>query len=140
MIDYPLRFTAESEETEDGWKTDLEQLSISMSGLSEFGGDSQHPSPEDLLTASLSSCMNATFQSMAERKELDYGDLTVSCDAELDRDNDGRPMMKKAEVTITVSGYEDGEKVREVFDLTERNCFINNSLETEVATALDLKE
>lgn len=137
MVEYPVEFSAESqaESGKQGWtvKTD-EGLETRITTPEEFGGDSDDPSPEDLFTASLTTCMVATFKWTAERKDLAYSEIKTTCDAELERGNEGRPFMKEATVEMTVTGIEDDELAEEIKEITEKNCFIRNSIETEVET------
>ena len=137
MVDYPLNFKAESEaeKEEKKWRLETgEGLETEMSTPEKFGGSSSNPSPEDLFNASLNTCILATFKITAERKNLEYETLEVNSDTSLARNDDGRPVMKTADIEVTVHGSTDSELAKEVADITEKNCFIHNSVKTNVKT------
>jgi|GEM_PF-526519 len=135
MVDYPLNFKAESqaEKEEKKWrlKTD-EGLKTEMSTPEKFGGSSTNPSPEDLFNASLNTCILATFKITAERKNLEYETLEVNSDTSLARNDDGRPVMRESDIEVGVFGITDRELALEVAEICERNCFIHNSVKTEI--------
>ena len=141
MVDYPVRFQAEvSDEGNHTWGLETEEnLERDMSVPEEFGGDSDNPSPEDLFNASLASCILATFKVTAERKGLKYEEISSECVTELDRGEDGRPIMKKAEITVKVKRSSDQELAEEVAEISEKNCFIHNSVKTDVNTNFEFR-
>jgi organic hydroperoxide reductase OsmC/OhrA len=140
MVEYPINFSSESqaESEEKSWtlKTD-EGLQTQMTVPEEFGGDNKKPSPEDLFSASLQTCMIATFKSIAERKGLEYEEIVSEASVTLDRGEDSRPIMKEAEINLEVSGVKDQEKAEKVTQATEKNCFIHNSVKTDVRTEFE---
>lgn len=143
MVNYPVDFEAKAEASQDSddWSlATLEGLETEMSTPEDFGGDSENPSPEDLFNASLSSCILATFKITAERKDLDYQKITVNSKTSLDRNEDGRPVMKSAELQVEVKGVSDIELAKEVARITEKNCFIHNAVKTDVNTDFEYTE
>jgi organic hydroperoxide reductase OsmC/OhrA len=140
MVEYPINFSSESqaESEEKSWtlKTD-EGLQTQMTVPKEFGGDNKNPSPEDLFSASLQTCMIATFKSIAERKGLEYEEIVSEASVTLDRGEDSRPIMKEAEINLELSGVKDQEKAEKVTQATEKNCFIHNSVKTDVRTEFE---
>ena len=143
MVNYPVDFEAKAEASQDSDDWSLatsEGLETEMSTPEDFGGDSENPSPEDLFNASLSSCILATFKITAERKDLDYQKITVNSKTSLDRNEDGRPVMKSAELQVEVKGVSDIELAKEVARITEKNCFIHNSVKTDVNTDFEFTE
>ena len=134
MVEYPIEFEAEvSDNGSDEWNLETdEELKTRMSVPKEFGGDSEKPSPEDLFNASLASCILATFKVTARRKGLDYESITSRCTTRLDRGDEGRPIMKEAEIMVTVGMVSDLELAEKVGKISEKNCFIHNSVETEI--------
>lgn len=143
MVNYPVDFEAKAEASQDSDDWSLatsEGLETEMSTPEDFGGDSENPSPEDLFNASLSSCILATFKITAERKDLDYQKITVNSKTSLDRNEDGRPVMKSAELQVEVKGVSDIELAKEVARITEKNCFIHNSVKTDVNTDFEYTE
>jgi|AntDeeMetagen285_2_1112576.scaffolds.fasta_scaffold11436_2 organic hydroperoxide reductase OsmC/OhrA len=137
MVEYPVSFSSESEtgKKEEKWSVKTgEGLETEMSVPEEFGGDSENPSPEDLFNASLSACIIATFKITAERKGLEFSNVELDSETFLDRNEEGRPVMKNAEIVVEVYGTKDEKLGEEVAQITERNCFIHNSVKTDVDT------
>lgn len=140
MVDYPVTFDSESAtvKNEEKWSLETgEGLETEMSVPKEFGGDEKNPSPEDLFSASLQTCMIATFKTIAERKDLIYGKIHSEASFNLERGEDSRPIMKEGEVNIVVKGVENVEKAESVAEAAEKNCFIHNSVKTSVETSFE---
>lgn len=142
MVDYPVEFNSRSdaEKGEEKWSLETDEgLKTDMTVPEEFGGDSENPSPEDLFSASLQTCMIATFKTIAERKNLSYDRISSEATVNLNRGEDSRPVMKEAEIDLEVKGVEDQKKAEEVAQATEKNCFIHNSVKTDVRTSFDFR-
>lgn len=144
MVEYPVKFEATAEESseEEEWEVSTtEGMETRMTTPEEFGGDSENPSPEDLFTASLTSCVLATFRITAERKGLEYERIEVNCEAALDRgEKEGRPVMKEADLEIRVEGVSDMDLAEQIGKISERNCFIHNSVNTDVNTSFEFRQ
>lgn len=143
MVDYPVEFSSSStaEKEKDGWTIETnEGLQTRMTVPEEFGGDDEYPSPEDLLSASIQTCMIATFKTIAERKDLEYQKIKSEASVNLDRGEDSRPVMKKGEIEVKVTGVEESEKAEKVAEAAEKNCFIHNSVKTDVTTNFEFRE
>jgi organic hydroperoxide reductase OsmC/OhrA len=141
MVDYPVEFNSESqaEKKDEDWHLETDEgLETDMTVPEEFGGDSNNPSPEDLFSASLQTCMIATFKTIAERKDLDYQRIESEASVNLDRGEDSRPVMKKADINLGVKGIDEKEKAEKVAQATEKNCFIHNSVKTDVRISFEL--
>lgn len=137
MVEYPVEFSSKSEAQKNEEKWDLrtdESLETEMSVPEEFGGDKENPSPEDLFSASIQTCMIATFKTIAERKGLNYEKITSQASINLDRGEDSRPVMKDGRIKMRIEGIENKEKAEKVAEATEKNCFIHNSIKTEINT------
>ena len=142
MVDYPVEFNSRSdaEKGEEKWSLETDEgLKTDMTVPEEFGGDSENPSPEDLFSASLQTCMIATFKTIAERKNLSYDRISSEASVELDRGEDSRPVMKEAEINLDVTGVGDQGKAEKVAQATEKNCFIHNSVKTDVRTSFEFR-
>ena len=140
MVNYPVKFNSrsEAENGEKTWHLETDEgLETAMSVPEEFGGDRENPSPEDLFSASLQTCMIATFKTIAERKGLEYEEIVSEASVTLDRGEDSRPIMKEANINLEVSGVKDQEKAEKVTQATEKNCFIHNSVKTDVRTKFE---
>lgn len=135
MTDYPVAFSSSSEAKSESetWSLETDEgLETQMSVPEEFGGDNENPSPEDLFSASVQTCIIATFKTIAERKDLEYENITCQATIKLDRGSDSRPVMKEGEIQIDISGVENEEKAKKVSKAAEKNCFIHNSIKTDV--------
>lgn len=142
MVNYPVEFNSESvaENREKKWSLETgEGLQTEMSVPEEFGGDNEYPSPEDLFSASLQTCMTATFKTIAERKGLEYENIVAEASVNLDRGEDTRPVMKDAEINLNVIGVDNYSKAEKVAEAAEKNCFIHNSVKTDVRTNFEFK-
>ena len=142
MVDYPVKFTSrsEAEKGEENWHLETdEDLKTEMSVPKEFGGDNAKPSPEDLFSASLQTCMIATFKTIAERKNLEYEKLFADASVKLDRGEDSRPIMKEGKIDLRVEGISEKEKAEKVAQAAEKNCFIHNSVKTDVKTNFEFR-
>ncbi|MFB6214154.1 MAG: OsmC family protein [Candidatus Nanohaloarchaea archaeon] len=134
MVDYPVDFRTSSgaRASEKTWSSKVSGESIKVSAPEEFGGEKQSASPEELYTASLENCLLATFKQIAERKGLEYEEISSEAVAELARNEDSRPVMKKVRIEIEVEGIEDEDQASRVKKAAIRNCFIHRSVKTEV--------
>jgi len=143
MVDYPVTFesSSETEKSQDDWSLETnEGLETRMSVPEEFGGEKEKPSPEDLFSASLQSCLLATFKTIAERIHLDYQKIEAEAKVSLDRGEDSRPVMKQAEINLKITEVADTGKAAEVAESAEKNCFIHNSVNTDVETNFEFRE
>ncbi len=106
-----------------------------MSVPEEFDGTDDVPSPEDLFNASIMTCVIATFKSIADRKGLKYSSISAEAEGVLGRGENTRPIIKEVEITVEVNDVEDRDKAEGVASATRKNCFIHNSVKTEVTTS-----
>lgn len=140
MVDYPIKFSSisEADSEHSQWYLRTEEgLDTEMSPPEEFGGDEEKPSPEDLFAASIQSCLLATFKTIAERKALDYEKIESRAEINLDRGEDSRPIMKNGKIELDIKGVEDKDKALEVAESAEKNCFIHNSVKTDIETEIN---
>lgn len=143
MVDYPVEFKSNSEaqKSEEKWSLETgEGLETEMSVPEEFGGSDTEPSPESLFSASIQSCLLATFKTIAERKELEYEKIESKAEVSLARGEDSRPIMKEAEIKLKIGGVKNREEAEKVAEAAEKNCFIHNSVKTSVRTSFEFTE
>lgn len=98
-----------------------------------FRGDPALLNPEQLLVMAAASCQLLSFLAVAARARVDVVDYQDDADGEMPGHE--RP-MRISRITlrprITVRGATDEARVRHLVEVAHRECFIANSLTTEV--------
>ena len=113
--------------------TDPPTTTIPLSGAPEFRGDPALTNPEQLLVLSASSCQLLTFLAVAARARVDV--VGYEDDAEGFMPEDDPPLrVTRIELRprITIAGDVPEERVRHLVEVAHRQCFIANSLRTEI--------
>ena len=98
-----------------------------------FRGDPALLNPEQLLVLAASSCQLLSFLAAAARARIDV--VAYEDEGEGEMPEDERPMRITRIVLrprITVAGEVSEERVRHLVEVGHRECFIANSLTTEV--------
>jgi len=100
----------------------------------EFKGHPGIWSPEDLFVASVNVCIMTTFLHYAERNKLEF--LSYKSDAEgvLEIiDNSFMFSEIKIRPLLAVKKDSDINKVKDLIELSEKNCLISNSIKSKVS-------
>ena len=104
-----------------------------------FFGNPKLANPEEILVAALSSCFMLTFLSIAARKRLVVESYEDEADGELGKNGHGKTMISRIVLRPKVSfgqGQQpNAETLAELYRKAEENCFVSNSLRSEVAVA-----
>lgn len=106
---------------------------VTMSADPAFLGRGELLNPEQLLLAAASSCQLLAFLAVAARARVDV--VAYEDTAEALMPEDDTPMRITAihlRPRITVRGGGDEERVVRLVELAHRECFIANSLRTEI--------
>ena len=106
---------------------------LAMSGDPAFRGDSARLNPEQLLLAAAASCQLLAFLAVAARARIDV--LDYEDDAAADMPEDDLPMRITAirlRPRITVAPGTKTERVHKLVALAHQECFIANSLRSEM--------
>lgn len=106
---------------------------LTLSSDPAFRGDPALLNPEQLLVAAASSCQLLSFLAVAARARIDV--VAYSDDAEGVMPEDDRPMRITRIVLrpqITVSGDATEERLTHLCEVAHRECFIANSLRTDI--------
>jgi organic hydroperoxide reductase OsmC/OhrA len=112
-------------------------IALTLSADPAFGGDPSLLNPEQLVVLAASSCQLLSFLAVAARARLDV--VAYADEAEGELREDVKPMRITRIVLrprITVAAPEDDvsdERIRHLVEVAHRECFIANSLVTEVA-------
>ena len=109
-----------------------ELTKLDIAAPKEFDGPGDKWSPEDLLVASVASCLILTFRAIATASKLEWSEL--SCEVEgilemVDRKTQFTEIHINASLKIT--SQEDMEKAVQILEKAENNCLITNSLTSE---------
>lgn len=113
--------------------TDPPTTRIALSGAPELRGDPALTNPEQLLVLAASSCQLLSFLAVAARARIDV--VGYEDDAEGFMPEDDPPMrVTRIELRprITVASKVAEDRVRHLVDVAHRECFIANSLRTEI--------
>ena len=107
---------------------------LALSSDPAFRGDPARLNPEQLLVMSASSCQLLSFLAVAARTRLDV--LSYEDNAEGVMPEDDKPVRLVAihlrPRIVLAPGPADDARVRQLVELAHRECYIANSLKTEV--------
>ena len=107
---------------------------LALSSDPAFRGDPARLNPEQLLVLSAASCQLLSFLAVAARARLDV--LSYEDDAEGVMPENDKPLrivaIRLRPRIVLVAGAADEARVRQLVDLAHRECYIANSLKTEV--------
>lgn len=106
---------------------------LELSSDPAFRGDPALLNPEQLLVMAAASCQLLSFLAVAARARIDVVDYQDDAEGEMPEDD--RP-VRITRITlrprITIRGDIDDARLRHLVDVAHRECFIANSLTTEV--------
>jgi organic hydroperoxide reductase OsmC/OhrA len=98
-----------------------------------FGGDARRLNPEQLLVLAASSCQLLSFLAVAARARVDVVDYRDDAEGEMP---DAKAPMRVTRIVlrphITVRASVDESRLAHLVEVAHRECFIANSLETEI--------
>jgi organic hydroperoxide reductase OsmC/OhrA len=104
----------------------------------EFKGDPNIWAPEELLVASVNTCMMLTFLTLAQAKGLTPA--AYESDAEGLLENvEGKYQITEVAVRprVSLKSQSDLERAREIMESVEAQCFISNSINSKITLAAD---
>lgn len=129
-MDLPQEFTAEATMNhQDTWSVSASQTDFTVAVPKEFGGPGGASSPEDLLAASISACLCASFRVIADHNNFSYDELSLSTTLIVDR-VDGVLATSQVVVEYAISGSQKDSA--RIMQLVEKNCIVHNSLKAPV--------
>jgi organic hydroperoxide reductase OsmC/OhrA len=106
---------------------------LRLSSDPAFRGDPAFLNPEQLLVIAAASCQLLSFLAVAARARIDVVDYQDDAVGEMPEDD---PPLRITRVTlrprITIRGDVDDARIRHLVEVAHRECFIANSLKTEV--------
>jgi len=108
--------------------------SLSGSSAPEFLGNAELPNPEELFTASLSSCFMLTFLYLAAMKGLVVEAYSATATGILAKNSEGKMAMTEVVIKPGVAFEQapDAAVLDDLFKKAHENCFISSSVKTKV--------
>ena len=99
----------------------------------EFKGHEGVWTPEDLFVASVNACIKTTFLHYAQRNNFEFLSYDSEAEGVLEKVENKFIISKiKVKPKIIVSSDSQVEKAKELIELAKKNCFISNSIASEV--------
>ena len=112
---------------------------LELSSDPAFRGDPALLNPEQLLVMAAASCQLLSFLAVAARARIDVVDYQDHAEGEMPEDD--RP-VRITRITlrprITIRGDIDDARLHHLVDVAHRECFIANSLTTEMVIEPDV--
>ncbi len=109
---------------------------VKASAAPEYQGDAALVNPEEALAAALSSCHMLTFLAIAARKRYVVDSYEDAAVATLDKNADGQlaitRVILRPRVVFGGDKSPDGSELEALHESAHRNCFIANSVRTEL--------
>lgn len=106
---------------------------IALSGDRAFGGDASQLNPEQLLVIAASSCQLLSFLAVAARARIDVRQYEDDAEGVMPEDD---PPLRITRIVlrprIVLAAGPTEERVRHLIDLAHGECFIANSLRTQI--------
>jgi peroxiredoxin-like protein len=108
-------------------------LALQFSAPPEFNGERGKWTPEHLLIAATSSCLAATFRSMAEHSKFEFISLHVEAEGTLEKNEEGFRFTRIVlRPRLSVIRDDDRERGVKLLQKAERSCLVTRSLQGEV--------
>lgn len=115
-------------------------VAIQASAAAEYLGTAELPDPEQAYVGSLSSCHMLTFLAFCSLQKLPLESYTDEALGFLEKGENGKPVLARVELhpkTTFAEGIEvSPEKLAELHHQAHQECFLANSVKTEISTIL----
>lgn len=102
----------------------------------ETYGKAEHTNPEELLASSVCSCHFLTFLAVAAKSRYIVSEYQDHAIATLEKNAEGKMVVTKIDLypKVTFEGEKipDAEALADLHSKSHRNCFISNSIKSEV--------
>ena len=113
---------------------------VEASAAPEFLGEESLVDPEQAFVASLASCHALTFLAICALQKLTVEGYTDEAVGFLEKGEDGKPWLARAELrpqVVFAEGVEvDADKLADLHEKSHHECFLANSVKTEIVTVL----
>jgi organic hydroperoxide reductase OsmC/OhrA len=137
MVNFPVAFIGQSQATsgiKTAWMTSASEGESACCIPPEFEGQGGNFSPEDFFLLALQNCFVATFKVYAEYSKLSFTNLQVKGELIVDKNDDGKPVMKDFNLMIEIDEVQDQKKALLLIKKTLSNGFILQSVKTNVVS------
>ena len=115
-------------------------VTLRSSAAAEYLGTAELPDPEQAFVGSLSSCHMLTFLAFASLQNLTLESYTDEAVGYLEKGENGKPVLARVELhpkTVWAEGVTvSPEKLAELHHKAHEECFLANSVKTEIQTIL----
>src|SRR3984885_4852065 len=112
---------------------------VPASSAPAFRGDADRVDPEEAFVASLSACHMLTFLAICARKRLTVDSYEDDAEGFLEKGENGRLWMARVvlrpRVTFAAGAAPDAAALADIHHQSHAQCFIANSVRTEIAVA-----
>jgi organic hydroperoxide reductase OsmC/OhrA len=139
MQKFPIEFLSTAKATgvfETPWAIHSGSLQAVCAIPSSFGGSGGGFSPEDLFLQAAMNCFIGTFKVVAKLSKLSYSEVQVAGKLLVDRNDQGKTMMKTIHLEISVSDADPAARLETIVAKTIRDGFILNSIKSEISYTL----
>ena len=113
-------------------------IEIPASAAPEFMGANDRLNPEEALVGAVSSCHLLTFLAIAARRKWSVASYTDAAVGSLEKNAEGRLAITRITLhpIVVFSGTPpDAAELAKLHEAAHRNCFIANSIRSEVVVA-----
>ncbi|PCI22520.1 MAG: osmotically inducible protein OsmC [Piscirickettsiaceae bacterium] len=105
----------------------------------QFDGPGDQWSPEELLMASLSSCLVLSFRAIAKASKLEWNSIACESQGTLDKvDRKVQFTTVTSVIKLVISTDENAEKANRLLQKAEASCFVSNSLSCDFRLECDI--
>jgi organic hydroperoxide reductase OsmC/OhrA len=106
----------------------------------EFGGTAEVWSPEHLCVGAVNACVMLTFLTVAANSKVPIQAYSSDAAGTLEKVEGRGPVITRIVVSprITVSADVDPSKIERLIRITERNCFVSNSMQSEISVQAEI--
>ena len=126
-------------EQRKGILSSLDKPDMDIATPPEFRGHKGIWTPEDLLVASVNSCIMTTFLYYVQRERLDF--ISYESDAEGILEKVDKEFMFSRIIVrpkVVIKNSEDKDKTKRIVELSEKDCLISNSLKSKVEVLAEI--
>ena len=115
-------------------------FSLEASAAPEFRGRQELPDPEEALVGALASCHMLTFLAVAARKRFVVDSYEDDASGVMEKNDDGKlavtRVVLRPRVVFGGERSPSGDELGRMHEIAHRECFIANSVKTEVVLEL----